>query len=108
MNDKAKTGFLGFKSNHRILGSGPLSTGEWAKSSAYYGRLTFKRQPDLYRSSNDFQLGKSSCSTQTWGQPGSMCSLYLRRDFLDLGVVNNQRELGKSLTLEFCILSDLF
>ena len=97
MGDKAVSfdvvGFQGFK-KHRILGSGPVSTTEWARSSAYYGRLTFQRQPDLYRASGDFKLGQNSCSTKTWGQPGSACSIYLRRDFLDLGVVMNREELG--------------
>ena len=67
---------------------------EWRKSSAYYSRVTVHQHCGLTRPSGGFQISKSAGKAQ-WGAQGLSCSLYIRRDLMDLGNIKNSVEMGK-------------
>ena len=72
----------------------PSTANEWRRSSAFYSRITVARACGLTRPSKDFRHARQGVIAQ-WGASGLQCSNYLRKQFLDLGNVQNQEELGK-------------
>ena len=67
---------------------------EWKKSSAFYSRVTVHQHCGLTRPSGGFQISKSAGKAQ-WGAQGLACSLYIRRDLMDLGNIQNSIEMSK-------------
>ena len=87
--------FPTYKPRHRVLESAPSSTLHWRQSKAYYGRISFERQPDLYRPLEDFALQEHANRVRGWGVQGPDSSTYYRCEFMDVGVVNTHVELGE-------------
>ena len=86
--------FPTYKPKHRVVNPDSSSTLQWRQTKAFYGRVSFERQPDLYRPLSDFSLQENANHVRGWGVQGPECSTYYRREFLDVGVVNTHIELG--------------
>ena len=88
--------FPTYQPRNRSLGAPKTTVAEWSQTTAFYARVTFSRQPDLWRPHQDFSLQEGANHLRGWGVQGTECSSYFRQDFLDLGVVNTLVELGKT------------
>ena len=78
----------------------PSTANEWRRSSAYYTRVIVPHSVGLARPSGGFRHSRQGVIA-SWGAHGLSCSNYLRREFLDVGDVANQTELGELYSLTY-------
>ena len=78
----------------------PSTANEWRRSSAYYTRVTMPHSCGLARPSGGFRHARQGVIA-SWGSSGLSCSNYLRREFLDVGNIANQVEMGKFYLLGY-------